>query len=105
MASYRVTFSRHTLTDLASIRTHIALARTAAFADTFVDRIVSYCESFGELPHRGTQRDEIRPGVRTVGWRRTVTVAFRIDETTKEVLILGALYRGRDVARVLRGRE
>jgi toxin ParE1/3/4 len=104
MAGYRVTFSRHALTDLASIRTHIARARTSAFADSFVDRIVSYCQSFSEFPHRGTLRDEIRPGLRTVGWRRTVTVAFRVNSTTEEVLILGVLYRGRDLARVLRRR-
>jgi hypothetical protein len=38
-------------------------------------------------------------------WRRTVTIAFRVTETSKQVLIVGVFYRGRDVAAGLKERR
>jgi toxin ParE1/3/4 len=97
VARYTVIFDRDAEADLAAIRDYIAKARGNAFALQFVERIVSYCESFGDLPHRGTRRDEVRVGLRTVGWRRTMTIAFEVFEDTQQVKILGVFYRGRDV--------
>jgi plasmid stabilization system protein ParE len=83
----------------------IEKARDREFANAFIDRIIGYCESFAALPHRGTKREEIRPGLRTVGWRRTVTVAFQVFDTDRTVVILGVFYRGRDVEGALRSRR
>lgn len=43
-------------------------------------------------------RDDIRAGLRLAGWRRTVTIAFAVDEEARRVDIAGIFYRGRDVA-------
>lgn len=105
MARFEVIFDRDAESDLASIRDYLTEARDREFANAFADRLISYCESFADLPHRGTRRDEIHPNLRTVGWRRTVTVAFEISEATKRVIILGLFYRGRDVFGLLRERK
>lgn len=102
MTRYSVIFERDATSDLEDIRDYIANERGRDFAHSFVERIVQYCESFGDLPHRGTRRDEIRQGLRTVGWRRTLTVAFEIVENKRQVNILGVFYRGRDVFAALR---
>jgi toxin ParE1/3/4 len=49
---------------------------------------------------RGTRRDAIRPGLRTLGYRQRVTVAFRVTDTT--VVILRVLYGSRDLEGLLR---
>ena len=104
MPRYTVTFDRDAVADLSEIRDYIAKARDREFANAFIDRIVSYCESFARLPHRGTKRDKVRPGLRTVGWRRTVTVAFQVSDADRTVVVLGIFYRGRDVEGALRSR-
>jgi toxin ParE1/3/4 len=43
---------------------------------------------------RGRVRDDIRPGLRVVGFLRRVTIAFAVGEA--EVIILRVFYRGQD---------
>ena len=45
-------------------------------------------------------RDDIRPGLRTISYRRRVIVAFTVDAT--DVTILGIFYGGRDYRSALR---
>ena len=105
MPRFTVIFDRDAEADLASIRDYITGARDREFALEFAERIVTYCESLADLPHRGTRRDEIMPGLRTVGWRRTVTVAFEVQDDARQVNILGIFYRGRDVFAAMRSRK
>ncbi|MFM9863615.1 MAG: type II toxin-antitoxin system RelE/ParE family toxin [Micropepsaceae bacterium] len=72
-------------------------------ADRFIARLVAHCESFSRAPLRGTVRDDIRVGLRVVGWRRTVTIAFAVDEAARRVDVAGVFYRGRDVAGAMAG--
>jgi plasmid stabilization system protein ParE len=69
--------------------------------DGFIERVISHCESFGVLPHRGTRRDSILSGLRTPTWRRTITIAFAVRDEARQVVILGVFYRGRDYLTVL----
>jgi toxin ParE1/3/4 len=105
MPRYTVVFDRDAHNDLAAIRDYIAKKRGAEFAETFVRRVILHCESFATVPHRGTKRDAIRSGLRTVTWRRTVTVAFIVQDQTDQVVILGLFYRGRDVLSAMKRRH
>lgn len=51
-------------------------------------------------PARGTRRDDIRPGLRTIGFERRATIAFRIVD--REVVIIRIFYGGRDFESILR---
>ena len=53
------------------------------------------------LPERGTPRDDIRPGLRVMGFERRATIVFQIVGT--EVIIARVFYGGRDYERILRG--
>jgi toxin ParE1/3/4 len=66
-------------------------------ADKYVGAIVELINSLGDFPHRGTMRDEVRPGLRTYGWKRKATIAFHIDDD--RVTITGIFYGGRDYSR------
>jgi toxin ParE1/3/4 len=60
----------------------------------FTNSIVTYCESLHTLPHRGIQRDDIRPGLRITSYRKRVAIAFNAD--ANQVAILGVFYGGQD---------
>ena len=48
-------------------------------AARYTDSIVTYCENLQSLPHRGIQRDDIRPGLRITSYRKRVVIAFEVD--------------------------
>jgi toxin ParE1/3/4 len=41
-----------------------------------VGRIETYCFGLTDFPERGTMRDDLWPGLRTVGFERRATIAF-----------------------------
>ena len=85
--------SRHLFTEaeahLTGIYLHIADKASPTIAARFTAAIVDYCEAFKTFPHRGTKRDDLRPGLRTVGFRRSVTIAFSFGLTLKNVRYVG----------------
>jgi toxin ParE1/3/4 len=82
---------------------YIADAGRPDTAEEFTESVLRHCESLRDHPQRGRHRPDIRPGLRTLGFRRTVTIAFEIDETAAQVFVLRVLYRGRDVGSAVRG--
>ena len=52
---------------------------------------------------RGTQRDDLLPGLRVTGFERRVTIAFIVSEAA--VLIEGIFYGGRDIEAIFRERD
>lgn len=56
-----------------------------------------------EYPERGTKRDDLMSGLRTIGFERRVTIAFRVMK--KRVEIVSIAYGGRAFERELRGRR
>lgn len=48
------------------------------------------------LPHRGSIRDDIVPGLRAVSSARKAVIAFTVDDTAAEVLIHAVTYGGAD---------
>ena len=53
------------------------------------------------FPERGTRRDDIRPGLRTMGFERRATIVFQVRKS--EVVIVRVLYGGRNFESALRG--
>lgn len=96
----RVLFSPEAEAQLVGLYRYIAVEASPTIAWRFTGAIVDYCEGFKTSPHRGTRRDDLRPGLRTVGFRRRATIAFAVDDDA--VTILGVYYGGRDYEAVLR---
>jgi toxin ParE1/3/4 len=53
------------------------------------------------VPHRGTQRDDLRPGLRIVPFKKRTAIAFEIDEEKDVVRVLRVFYGGQDYDAVL----
>jgi toxin ParE1/3/4 len=62
-------------------------------AQRYLEQIEKTCLGLGTMPNRGTERSDLRPGLRTMGFRRRVTIAFRVKGDS--VSILRILYGGR----------
>jgi toxin ParE1/3/4 len=83
--------------DLLAIYQFIAERAGPTVAFRFIERIEAYCRSFDVAPERGTRRDDLRPGLRTVGYRRRATILFEVDRGLKHVIIHGVYYGGRSL--------
>ena len=53
------------------------------------------------FPKRGRRRDDILPGLRTIGFERRVTIAFRVLKTQVEIVTIA--YAGRNFEDELEG--
>jgi toxin ParE1/3/4 len=56
--------------------------------------------ALGTFPERGTRRDDLAPGLRTIGFERRATIAFRVGRT--DVVIVRIFYGGQDFERDLK---
>jgi len=90
----RVLFAPEALADLRNLYDTIADNSLPERALAYVEGLRQYCLGLADFPERGTRQDAIRPGLRTLGYRRRVTVAFHINDTA--VVIDRILYGGRD---------
>lgn len=89
-----VHFTPEAQQQLDELEAHITGMATPTVAARYVDSIVDYCENLQTFPHRGTRRDDLRPGLRTLGYRRRVTILFEVADDT--VNIIGVYYGGQD---------
>lgn len=98
-----VAFAPEAEEQLIELYRYIAKVGSAEVAARYTDAIVAFCEELATFPQRGRARDDIRQGLRTIGFRRRVVVAFVVFGQT--VMIVGVFYGGRDYEMVLGGLE
>jgi plasmid stabilization system protein ParE len=94
--TYTVVFAPEAEDDLIELFEYIVAQGSPAVAARYTEAIVAYCEGLATFAHRGTKRDDIRPGLRITNYRRRAVIAFSIDENTDTVAILGVYYGGRN---------
>ena len=92
--SYPVIFTPEAEAQLTELYRYIATAASPEVAARYTNSIVTYCESLQTFPHRGVQRDDIRPGLRITSYRKRVVIAFEAD--ANRVAILSVFYGGQD---------
>ena len=97
--SYRVVFSPEAEEQLVALYGYIAAAASPDIAARYTDGIVSYCESLCTFPHRGTMRDDVRPGLRITNYKKRAVIAF--DLYAETVSIIGIFYGGQDYETIL----
>jgi toxin ParE1/3/4 len=96
MVSHRVVFAPEAEAQIVSLYRYIRQEASADIAERFTASIIAHCEGLATFPHRGTPRDDIRPGMRTISFRRRVVIAYTVDGD--RVSILGMYYGGQDFA-------
>ena len=98
-----VFFSPEAEADLLELYDYIAQRSGEDRALAYVERIERWVNRLETFPERGARRDDIRPGLRVIGFERRATIAFQVKEDT--VIILRILYAGRDLETTLSQRE
>ena len=96
----RIVFSPKAQADLISLYDYIADRSGERRALAYIAQIEAYCLGFVKFPERGTRRDDIREGLRIVGFRRRVTMTFHIEPD--RVVFDRILYGGRDLEDAVR---
>jgi len=99
----KVYFRQQAEVDLLALYEYIAGEAGTLVAGNYIDRIEAACMALATFPKRGTRRDDILPGLRTIGFERRVTIAFRVLKTRVEIVTIA--YGGRAFERGLREGE
>ena len=97
MRTYEVSFRPRAEADLFGLYQYIADEAGTTVAGAYIDRIEAACLALATFPERGTRRDDIPPGLRTIGFERRATIAFQVSPG--EVVIVRIFYGGQDYER------
>lgn len=100
MKKFEVRFRPLAEEDLFALYHYIAQQAGRTVAGSYIERIEAACMALETFPERGIRRDDIRPGLRTMGFERRATIVFRVLE--KEVVIVRIFYGRQDYAWRLR---
>lgn len=90
-----VIFGPRAANDLIELYDYISAQGAPLTAIRYIDRLEQYCRNFDLFAERGARRDDIRPGLRIIGFERRVLIAFTVED--ERVVILRLLYGGRDL--------
>ena len=92
--TYDIVFRRQAEADLWSLYRYIAERADKGRARDYIARIEKSCMALSTFPQRCTPRDDIAPGLRTLGFENRVTIAFRVVDQSVEIVAIA--YAGRE---------
>ena len=94
--TWRIRFHPLVERDLDTIARWIIDHPGAEVAQRKLAEIEQTITDLAHLPHRGSVRDDMAPGLRAIPAGRKGVVVFTVDDTTKEAFIHAAMYGGTD---------
>lgn len=89
-----VVFAPEARDDLLHLYEWLAAVASPATALSYIERIETFCTGLSIGSERGHSRDDIRSGLRIMGFERRLTVAFSVED--HRVVILRLFYGGRN---------
>ncbi len=98
MPAHTIVYTPEAEAQLTDLYRYIAAEASAMTAARFTSAIVDRCEALSAFPERGAPRFDVRPGLRTLPFRR-VTIAYAVEDT--KVIIIGIFYGGQDYESIL----
>jgi len=98
--TYSVVFTPEAEEQLARLYHYIADHGSPKIAERYTSAIIGYCEGMRTVPHRGTRRDDIRPGLRITHYKGRAIIAFAVE--AEQISIIWVFYGGRDYEEALR---
>jgi toxin ParE1/3/4 len=76
MKRYRIVFTPEALRDINRLYDWTRINASPMTASRFIDGLEAYIRTLDTFPFRGTSREDIGPGARTVPYKRTHMIAF-----------------------------
>ena len=86
MKERRIVFSPEAADDLVGLYDWVAQEASAAVALAYLERVEAFCGRLAIASMRGLARDDIRPGLRIIGFERRLTIAFAVGLDTVTIL-------------------
>jgi toxin ParE1/3/4 len=105
VTKYIVIYSSGASEDIEDLGFYIATESSDEISIRYIRRLLRECDALALVPFRGTKRPDLRPNMRIIGYKRAVTILFRIEEAQQSVVILGMAYRGRTIAHIIERNE
>ncbi len=97
--SHNVIFTPEAQAQLLALYHYTARVYSHDFAQRHIETILSYCKRFWAFRHMGIRRNDIRPGLRIVNYKKRVTLALEVEED--RLSILGVFDSGQDYEMLL----
>lgn len=94
MRQRAVIFAPEARADLFHLYETIAVPAGPQVALAYVEKLEAFCLKLDLASERGQLRNDLRHGLRILGFKRRVTIAFSVDET--RVTVLRLFYGGQD---------
>jgi toxin ParE1/3/4 len=89
-----IIFAPEARSDLFALYEWISAKASPEVAMAYIERIEHYCSGFNLASERGHARDDIRTGLRVIGFERRITIAFTVSD--QAVTILRLFYGGQN---------
>lgn len=96
---YQLRYDERVQAQFERIRTWFDDTRGPGVGTEVVIDLVRRCRGLQEFPHRGTPRDDLRRGLRTMAHRRAFTIGYMVDGET--ITILGVIGRGQQLGELV----
>ncbi|WEK43405.1 MAG: type II toxin-antitoxin system RelE/ParE family toxin [Candidatus Sphingomonas colombiensis] len=93
---YAVQLSPLAIEDLIELHRWVSDETDPATASGYLDRIEERIASLSQFPDRGTPRDDLITGIRTLAFERRLLVAYMVDGSI--VTVLRVINAARDLA-------
>ncbi|HWU78473.1 MAG TPA: type II toxin-antitoxin system RelE/ParE family toxin [Caulobacter sp.] len=87
----KVVFSPEARDDLFELHRYIFGRGAPSAAIAYVTRLQQRCANLAAFPEQGVLRDDIRPGLRLLGFERRTEIAFHI---TPEIVAIDRIFHG-----------
>ncbi|PRH86301.1 hypothetical protein C5L14_18900 [Labrys okinawensis] len=100
---HQVKFTPRAERHLRDLQHYIAAEAGPQTAGRYIERVIDYCLRLETFPLRGTQRDDLRAGLRVLGFERRVAIAFSVEDAV--VVVHGIFYGGQDFERLWRDKS
>jgi toxin ParE1/3/4 len=86
-----IVFSPEARDDLFKLYRYIIEHGAPNAALAYVARLETRCANLAGFPEQGSRRDDIRPGLRLLGFERKTEIAFHI---TPETVVIDRIFHG-----------
>ena len=99
--AHRVVLRPDAVADLKSIFTYVAEQAGFDAAARYDRRLRDACGTLADFPNRGTPREDLAPGLRSIPFERRATIYYVVER--EAVRIVRILHAGRDPGREFAG--
>jgi len=93
---YTIIFHPKARASLIGIYDYYAEKAGTEIAEKIVSDLHTFCIGLNRFPHRGTRRDDLYPGLHTLGYKKRATITFTVKDDEQKVVIMGIYYGGQD---------